>query len=41
MKTPKAISRVFVLTLISVAFIAQIPYAQDYPVPFDQIKSWP
>jgi len=38
MKTPKAISRVFVLTLVSVAFIAQIPYAQDYPAPFDRIK---
>jgi hypothetical protein len=38
MKTPKAISRVFVLALVSVAFIAQIPYAQDYPAPFDQIK---
>jgi hypothetical protein len=38
MKTSKVISRVFVLTLVSVAFIAQIPYAQDYPAPFDQIK---
>lgn len=38
MKTSKVISRVFILTLVSVAFIAQIPYAQDYPAPFDQIK---
>jgi len=38
MKTSKTISRVFVLALVSVAFIAQIPYAQDYPAPFDQIK---
>lgn len=38
MKTSKVISRVFVLTLVSLAFIAQIPYAQDYPAPFDQIK---
>jgi hypothetical protein len=38
MKTSKTISRVFVLALVSVAFIAQIPYAQDYPAPFDQIR---
>jgi hypothetical protein len=38
MKTSKTISRVFVLALVSVAFLAQIPYAQDYPAPFDQIK---
>jgi hypothetical protein len=38
MKTPKTFSRVFVLALVSVAFVAQIPYAQDYPAPFDQIK---
>ncbi len=38
METPKAISRVFVLALVSVAFFAQIPYAQDYPAPFDRIK---
>ena len=38
MKTPKAISRVFVLALVSMAFFAQIPYAQDYPAPFDRIK---
>ena len=38
MKTSKVISRVFVLTVVSFAFIAQIPYAQDYPAPFDQIR---
>jgi hypothetical protein len=38
MKTPKTFSRVFVLVLVSVAFVAQIPHAEDYPAPFDQIK---
>jgi hypothetical protein len=38
MKTSKAISRAFVLALVSVAFIAQIPHAEDYPAPFDQMK---
>jgi hypothetical protein len=38
MNTSKSISRVFVLVIVSVAFIAQIPYAEDYPAPLDQIK---
>ena len=38
MKTLKEISKLVVLALVSMAFFAQIPYAQDYSAPFDRIK---